>query len=86
MNTLSLPLVMTGFLVMPVSAEMHSPAACDARMAVMVSKRVPRGGGLSVVLPGNSGPGRSIVALGETEVILRLEEELSARGRPPVGA
>ena len=52
----------------------------------MVSKRVPRGGGLSVVLPGNSGPGRSIVALGETEVILRLEEELSARGRPPVGA
>ena len=49
----------------------------------MVSKRVPRGGGLSVVLPGNSGPGRSIVALGETEVILRLEEELSARENHP---
>lgn len=76
MKALSLPLVMTGFLVMPVSAEMNTPTHRQVGTAVTVSNQVPLGGGAIVAFSGDARPG-------ETEVLLRLEEELSPREKQP---
>ena len=84
MKSLSLPLALTGFLVMPVSAEMYSPVASHTRAAVMVSNQMPRTGDSHVVPPNHDRPGQSDPARPrEAEAVLRLEEELSSRENQP---
>ena len=84
MKSLSLPLALTGFLVMPVSAEMYSPVASHTRAAVMVSNQKPRTGDSHVVPPNHDRPGQSDPARPrEAEAVLRLEEELSSRENQP---
>ena len=84
MSKLSLPLLLTGVFVTPAGAEMPFPALGHVGIAADFGHQIPRSGGSSGVLPGDTGPGAPIfVQPGEVAVVLRLKEELSSGENRP---